>query len=62
MKADQGCAVPSSIVVLFFRRGTLRSISPPADLPKSGGRLDLAIALGILAAAKQIKTDRAGPI
>ena len=29
----------------------------PADLPKSGGRLDLAIALGILAAAKQIKTD-----
>ncbi len=29
----------------------------PADLPKSGGRLDLAIALGILAAARQIKTD-----
>lgn len=28
----------------------------PADLPKSGGRFDLAIALGILAASKQIPT------
>jgi magnesium chelatase family protein len=27
----------------------------PADLPKEGGRFDLAIALGILAASKQIK-------
>ena len=26
----------------------------PADLPKEGGRFDLAIALGILAASKQI--------
>jgi len=30
----------------------------PADLPKEGGRFDLAIALGILAASKQIKSDR----
>lgn len=29
----------------------------PADLPKEGGRFDLAIALGILAAAKQIPND-----
>lgn len=28
----------------------------PADLPKEGGRYDLAIALGILAASKQIKS------
>ncbi len=30
----------------------------PADLPKEGGRFDLPIALGILAASKQIKADR----
>lgn len=30
----------------------------PADLPKEGGRFDLAIALGILAASKQIPHDR----
>lgn len=30
----------------------------PADMPKAGGRFDLAIALGILAASKQIKPDR----
>ncbi|NOR37844.1 MAG: YifB family Mg chelatase-like AAA ATPase [Woeseiaceae bacterium] len=30
----------------------------PADMPKAGGRFDLAIALGILAASKQIKLDR----
>jgi magnesium chelatase family protein len=30
----------------------------PADLPKSGGRYDLAIALAILAASKQIPCDR----
>ena len=30
----------------------------PADLPKSGARLDLPIALGILAASGQIETDR----
>jgi len=29
----------------------------PADLPKEGGRFDLAIALGILAASEQIPTD-----
>ncbi len=29
----------------------------PADLPKHGGRYDLPIALGILAASNQIKTD-----
>jgi magnesium chelatase family protein len=29
----------------------------PADLPKDGGRYDLPIALGILAASDQIKTD-----
>lgn len=28
----------------------------PADLPKSGGRFDLAIALGILAASQQLRT------
>lgn len=30
----------------------------PADLPKEGGRYDLAIALGILASSQQINTDR----
>lgn len=30
----------------------------PADMPKAGGRFDLAIALGILAAGKQISLDR----
>jgi len=30
----------------------------PADLPKEGGRFDLAIAIGILAASGQIPTDR----
>ncbi len=30
----------------------------PADLPKEGGRFDLPIALGILAASEQIATDR----
>lgn len=29
----------------------------PADLPKEGGRFDLAIALGILAASKQLPTE-----
>jgi len=29
----------------------------PADLPKEGGRFDLAIALGILAASRQIPSD-----
>ncbi len=30
----------------------------PADLPKEGGRFDLPIALGILAASEQIATDK----
>ena len=30
----------------------------PADLPKEGGRFDLAIALGILAASNQIPQDK----
>jgi magnesium chelatase family protein len=30
----------------------------PADLPKQGGRYDLAIAVGILAASRQIPADR----
>lgn len=30
----------------------------PADLPKDGGRFDLAIAVGILAASEQIPTDK----
>jgi magnesium chelatase family protein len=32
----------------------------PADLPKEGGRFDLPIALGILAASQQIPEDRLG--
>lgn len=32
----------------------------PADMPKSGGRFDLAIALGILAAGNQIPSDLLG--
>lgn len=32
----------------------------PADLPKEGGRFDLPIALGILAASQQIATERLG--
>lgn len=32
----------------------------PADLPKSGGRYDLAIAIGILAASGQLPTDQLG--
>lgn len=30
----------------------------PADMPKAGGRFDLAIALGILAASKQVRLER----
>ena len=30
----------------------------PADLPKEGGRFDLPIAIGILAASKQVSSDR----
>lgn len=32
----------------------------PADLPKEGGRFDLAIALGILVASRQLKNDLCG--
>ena len=32
----------------------------PADLPKEGGRFDLPIAIGILAASKQVSADRLG--
>ncbi len=32
----------------------------PADLPKEGGRYDLAIAIGILAASQQIPTGSTG--
>jgi len=32
----------------------------PADLPKEGGRFDLAIAIGILAAAEQVPTELIG--
>ena len=34
----------------------------PADLPKEGGRFDLAIAIGILAASKQVPSDALGDI
>ena len=34
----------------------------PADMPKSGGRFDLAIALGILAAGRQVPDKRLGAI
>ena len=30
----------------------------PADIPKDGGRFDLPIALGMLAAAEQVPTDK----
>src|SRR5512132_3965899 len=30
----------------------------PADLPKEGGRFDLPIAIGILAASKQVPADK----
>ena len=39
-----------------FPLGRLTINLAPADLPKEGGRLDLAIALGILAASGQIET------
>ena len=45
------------IAGLCFRHGTSRSICRRRTCRRAGGRLDLAIALGILAAARQIKTD-----
>lgn len=33
----------------------------PADLPKTGGRFDLAIAIGILAASEQVDAQRVAP-
>jgi magnesium chelatase family protein len=41
-----------------FPRGRITINLAPADLPKEGGRFDLPIALGILAASKQIPLER----
>ena len=41
-----------------FPRGRITINLAPADLPKEGGRFDLPIALGILAASKQIPQER----
>lgn len=43
---------------LEFPRRRITVNLAPADLPKEGGRFDLPIALGILAASKQIPLDR----
>ena len=51
--------VRSAIITSGFRWPQERiTVSlAPADMPKSGGRFDLAIALGILAAGKQVSAD-----
>lgn len=41
-----------------FPLGRITVSLGPADMPKSGGRFDLPIALGILAAKKQVPADR----
>jgi len=41
-----------------FPRGKVTISLAPADLPKEGSRFDLPIALGILAASKQISNER----
>ena len=41
-----------------MRAGGTRTIGAPADLPKESGRFDLPIAVGILAAAGQIDSQR----
>jgi magnesium chelatase family protein len=41
-----------------FPRGRITINLAPADLPKEGGRFDLPIALGILAASKQISSNK----
>lgn len=43
---------------LEFPRRRITVNLAPADLPKEGGRFDLPIALGILAASKQLPLDR----
>ena len=48
-------AIQNSYFEFPMRRITVNLA--PADLPKGGGRYDLPIALGILAASGQIKTD-----
>ena len=48
-------AIQNSCFEFPMRRITVNLA--PADLPKDGGRYDLPIALGILAASGQIKTD-----
>ena len=48
-------AIQNSHFEFPYRRITVNLA--PADLPKEGGRYDLPIALGILAASGQIKTD-----
>src|SRR4249920_4236818 len=40
-----------------FPAGRITVNLAPADLPKEGGRFDLPIALGILAASRQLGTD-----
>lgn len=51
--------VRSAIVSSSFRLPQERiTVSlAPADMPKTGGRFDLAIALGVLAASKQVRVD-----
>src|SRR6185295_19578331 len=41
-----------------FPKGRLTINLAPADLPKEGGRFDLPIALGILAASGQLPKDK----
>ena len=53
-KARTGCVAPSSIHRFDFPARRITINLAPADLPKEGGRFDLAIALGILAASRQI--------
>ena len=49
------CAILNSHFTFPDRRITVNLA--PADLPKTGGRFDLAIALGILCASGQVPTD-----
>lgn len=51
-------AVLNSQFEFFARRITINLA--PADLPKDGGRFDLPIALGLLAASEQIPGDKLG--
>ena len=43
-----------------FPLGRITINLAPADLPKEGGRFDLAVALGILGASGQVQTGRLG--